>query len=443
MTITNRPPQPSAMVWDTDGGAHTSSYATPGALITVGRTNYADDFALEIAAGGGTVLIYLDPVIDNAFGRYHDMLINASGFGDPVPRWPGDWEANEFGHLNDFRVGSVLLDKLEGVLELMVAENPHMGGWLLDDVGSRSWFPGFDWASFGSTNQQDYRAGAIAVCEIARAVADRHGLIFVVNGTWGAGTLSAAGGGYPTMGTHGCSLVDGAVIENHDISELTYWSAYSASAQWSTASPVTAGNPLIWVWNINDATNRAAWVAADVCSHALAQPDRYTAEAPWGPFAATGLPRGVVSRNWCPEPVPIPGTAWVSNRALTVTTTVTGFDRPTAARITGTGSGGEHYILAAPGRAAEDQTVTASVSYRTSLDDQVTAYLLYYDTGGGLAGYEEHPDNPITTTAGQVARVTVSGTCPGGTVTAGAQVSLPSSSTGVLDATMGMLENGS
>ena len=39
----------------------------------------------------------------------------------------------------------MLQHKLECVLETMVAENPHMAGWFADDLGSRSWFPGFNW----------------------------------------------------------------------------------------------------------------------------------------------------------------------------------------------------------------------------------------------------------------------------------------------------------
>ena len=66
-------------------------------------------------------------------------------------------------YLNDFRVGSVLQSKLECVLEKMVAENPHMAGFFADDLGSRSWYPGFSWDTWGTTNQQSYRAGAIAL----------------------------------------------------------------------------------------------------------------------------------------------------------------------------------------------------------------------------------------------------------------------------------------
>ena len=68
----------------------------------------------------------------------------------------------------------------------MVSENPQTGGWFADDVGSRSWYPGIDWQTWGSANQRAYRAGAIRLTETFRKVADRHGLVFLVNGhAWG------------------------------------------------------------------------------------------------------------------------------------------------------------------------------------------------------------------------------------------------------------------
>ena len=75
------------------------------------------------------------------------LLNNASECGPATSRWPGNFQANSWGYLNDFRVGSVLQSKFKCVLEKMVAENPHMGGWFADDLGSRSWFPGLSWAN--------------------------------------------------------------------------------------------------------------------------------------------------------------------------------------------------------------------------------------------------------------------------------------------------------
>ena len=107
-----------------------------------GRDNYPGQGFKDVSAAGGSVLIYLDPMIDNAHGRYHDMLINQSVCGPATSRWPGSPKANSWGYLNDFRVGSVLRRKLPCVLEKMVEENPHMAGWFADDLGSRSWFRG-------------------------------------------------------------------------------------------------------------------------------------------------------------------------------------------------------------------------------------------------------------------------------------------------------------
>jgi hypothetical protein len=82
-------------------------------------------------------------------------------------------------------------------LEKVVAENPHMAGWLADDLGSRYWFPDLDCASF--PDKAAYRAGAIALTKTFRKVANRHHLIFLVNGTWTGGSLTSAGGGYPNQ----------------------------------------------------------------------------------------------------------------------------------------------------------------------------------------------------------------------------------------------------
>ena len=98
--------------------------------------------------------MYLNPMIDNPYGRYQRLLVRGSACGPAISLWPGDHRANEWGYLNDFRVGSVLQRKLECVLEKMVLENPHMAGWLADDVGSRSWYPGIDWEAWASPSRR-------------------------------------------------------------------------------------------------------------------------------------------------------------------------------------------------------------------------------------------------------------------------------------------------
>ena len=133
-----------------------TAYAQPGGLVVAGRDNYQDR-AFKDSRLRGSVLIYLDAIVDNAHGRYHEMLFNASSCGPATSRWPGNYQASQGGNLTDFRVGSVLQSKFRCVLETMVAENPHMAGWFADDLGSRSWFPGIDWAAF--PDKAAYRAG--------------------------------------------------------------------------------------------------------------------------------------------------------------------------------------------------------------------------------------------------------------------------------------------
>lgn len=218
--------------------AQAEQYAHPGGLVVAGRDNFQGSQFKDVSARGGTVLIYLDPVIDNPHGRYHALLNEESECGPATARWPGSYRANTWGYLNDFRVGSVVQTKLECVLEKMVEENPHMGGWFADDIGSRSWFAGVDWDKF--PDQAAYRDGAIALTKTFRRVADRHHLIFLVNGTWAGGPLASAGGGYPNSGKSGNALADGGVVEHHD-GEIRYFGPYACSTQWAEKSPVTRG----------------------------------------------------------------------------------------------------------------------------------------------------------------------------------------------------------
>jgi hypothetical protein len=286
--VRNFPAQAAALVYGP--GSRAKPYAHRGGLVVAGRDNYRDRGFKDVSAAGGTVLIYLDTIIDNPHGRYHEMLLKRSKCGPATARWPGWPKANNWGYLNDFRVGSVLQQKLPCVLEAMVAENPYMAGWFADDLGSRSWFPGFSWESWGSANRQAYRKGAIALTRTFREVANRHGLIFLVNGTWGAGSLSSAGGGYPDAGKHGNALADGGVVEHHD-GDIGYFGPYGCSGQWAARSPVTHGKAFNYAVTSTSA-GRGVYVRSDCYAYVNKQSDYFDA-APWGSFHPTGLPSGV------------------------------------------------------------------------------------------------------------------------------------------------------
>jgi hypothetical protein len=280
--LVNRPTQPASMVYGSPGtNGRAIAYAHPGGLVVAGRDNYADQVFKDVSAGGGTVLIYLDTIINNAYGRYADMLINKSACGPAVPLWPGNYQANQYGKLNDFRVGGVLQAKLRSVLETMVAENPHMGGWFADDLGSRSWYPGIDWSTF---DQGAYRDGAIAIAQTFRQVADKYGLIFIVNGTWSAND----GGGYPDAAQHGLSLADGGFVENHD-GEIGYFGPYAKSPQWASQSAVTRGVSFMYANTLTKA-GLAEYAGSGCYAYVNLQPD-YDYAAPWT-FPAAGLPAG-------------------------------------------------------------------------------------------------------------------------------------------------------
>ena len=127
--------------------------------------------------------------------------------------------------------------KLDCVLEKMVTENPHMAGWFADDLGSRSWFPGFSWSSWLAADQQAYRDGAIALTQTFRKVADRHGLLFLDLGRW---QRRLERRGLPDRSQHSNAPADGGFVE-HDDGQIGYFGPYGCSSQWAAQSSVTRG----------------------------------------------------------------------------------------------------------------------------------------------------------------------------------------------------------
>ena len=103
MPLQNRPTQNAAIGWN-GSNATFSQYAYPGGLVCVGRDNYNAQVFRNISAAGGTVLVYLDAVIDNPYGWYHQKLHLASEFGPATTRWPGNFRANEWGYRLQGRV---------------------------------------------------------------------------------------------------------------------------------------------------------------------------------------------------------------------------------------------------------------------------------------------------------------------------------------------------
>jgi hypothetical protein len=283
-TLTNLPAQAAGIFYGPSSGA--TAYAHPGGLVVTGRDNYQDQAFKDVSAGGGSVLISLGPVAGDSYGRYQEMLINASACGPAIARWPGDHQVMSGSYLNDFRVGSVLQDKFRCVLEAMVAENPHMAGWFADGVGSRSWFPGLDWADF--PDKAAYRDGAIALTQTLRSVADEHGLIFIVNGTWSAND----GGGYPIVQKSGNALADGGFVEHHD-GQIRFFGPYGCSSQWAAQSPVTQGKPFNFA--VTDTAAGRLEFAGSACYAYVNQQADSGEMPPWGTSHPTGLPSRVAS----------------------------------------------------------------------------------------------------------------------------------------------------
>ena len=127
--------------------------------------------------------------------------------------------------------------KLDCVLEKMVTENPHMAGWFADDLGSRSWFPGFSWSSWLAADQQAYRDGAIALTQTFRQ-GGRPSRTPLPGPGAVAASPRAAGATRP--GQHSNAPADGGFVEHHD-GQIGYFGPYGCSSQWAAQSSVTRG----------------------------------------------------------------------------------------------------------------------------------------------------------------------------------------------------------
>ena len=126
-----------------------------------------------------------------------------------------------------------------------------------------------------------------------RAVANRHGLVILVNGTWEAGSLASAGGGYPDMEEHGNALADGGFVEYHD-GEITYFGPYACSPQWAAQSPLTEGKAFNYAVTMTAAGFRE--YRDSHCFSYVNQQADFSAAPAWGSFHPTGLPSRVPSR---------------------------------------------------------------------------------------------------------------------------------------------------
>lgn len=281
--VSTQPMQPAALVYQNDPGPNVASYEHPGALIVTGRDNYDDPAFAAATAAGAHVLVYVDAIVRNTVGRYHDLLHNTSAHGAATIAWAGLPDANETGPLVDIRPGTFPLAKLEAVLEVLVDENPTIAGLFADDLGSRSYFPGIDWDAMSVADQAAYRSGAIQIGRVFRAVANRHGLLLIVNGTWNGGAPAALGGGFPVADRIGCSFADGGVMENWDGFDPTYRANYVNGAQWGTGSGRLRGRQLMFAITA-DVDDRDEWAASGGVAWCAYQGDYGDAEPPWAGF---------------------------------------------------------------------------------------------------------------------------------------------------------------
>jgi hypothetical protein len=297
-TITLQPGQPAITDYQppSGNGSNAIPYQHQGALIIAGQSQLPSANMQNAETAGATVLAYIDPmVIQPNSGTYGDMLWQSSSCGAAIPQW-GSFNSGTGYNLADFRTtadggGGLEQTKFRCVLEAMVAANPHIGGIFADDLGSKSWYPGINWSSFGSANQQAWYDGAAGLAQTLHDVAVEHGLMTMVNGTWEKGTIASSGGGYPNLAANGNAEVDGGYVEHHASGEVAFWADY-AVGQWATASGDAAQGNAVMYDQASDLSTLNTYMNTGKFAFGSYQTD-YSQPAPvWGSFHATGLPSG-------------------------------------------------------------------------------------------------------------------------------------------------------
>jgi Collagen triple helix repeat (20 copies) len=222
-TSINRPCNPALIAYVSGPGSQLAAWSKPGALIDVGPSIYAEPWVKQAAAGGATVLLYLDTIYSVTGGRYHELLRNANSYGPAVPIWAGV--------TNNIAPGGPLQQKLPAIMNLAIDENPHLSGFFLDDLGTIAGTQGY--STLSATQKEQFRLGAIEIVKTARTIADQRNLFLMANGVWNGNE----GGGYPDRNKHGCALVDGCMIEDHALN--AFWDNYCnpAYSQWALQTP--------------------------------------------------------------------------------------------------------------------------------------------------------------------------------------------------------------
>jgi hypothetical protein len=191
--------------------------------------------------------------------------------------------------------------------------------------------------------------------------------------------------GYPTRGTHGCSLYDSFCIEHHDISQLAFWQAV-ASGQWRLRDPngqrlmfhiVSAA---IQTGGGGDTTDEwrnrphAAWIAQQTTPQYTVNPPPVATQLTPHDIGLTfgSAPTGTITVT--PNPVTVQTgttqqfTATVSGTSAVTTWTVNGVSGGTA--VTGTISGSGLY--SAPATSPSGGVVTVGASNAAAISGFAT-----------------------------------------------------------------------
>ena len=137
--LSNRPAQSASLAYDDVAGA--LSYAHPGGLVVAGRDNFGDPAFEQVSAAGGTVLVYLNPVIDNAHGRYHRMLLASSMCGPRLLGGRATTEPTSGATSTTSDLGRHCSTSSSACWRRWSPRTPTWRGGSPTTSGSRSWFP--------------------------------------------------------------------------------------------------------------------------------------------------------------------------------------------------------------------------------------------------------------------------------------------------------------
>ncbi len=221
-------PSQKAVIAYAAGATIATEYRSKSSFIVLGRTP-TNPGAVEAAAAGAIVAVYLDMSLYDSAGTYHSYMYSAIG-GTPVLAAYGSGGTSYGPPVNWLALSTAQIrTKIDLTIRKIKNDLPHINCIFADDAGP-GW-TGYDSLSAG-VREQFYQVH-IVIAQKLRELADELSILIFSNGLWEG---NAKNQGYPVRATHGCSLYDGFCIEHHATSELAFWLAVG-DGQWKMRDP--------------------------------------------------------------------------------------------------------------------------------------------------------------------------------------------------------------